>query len=69
MVSPLPLQHANTVWYVGDFSSLPDHLVLDSISQRNPSMLGVFLSSLSDPELVDQPCREFPRLGSVYYDW
>jgi hypothetical protein len=27
MASPLPLQHANTVCYVGDFSSLPDHLV------------------------------------------
>jgi hypothetical protein len=35
MDSPLPLQRANTVCYVGDFSSLPDHLVSDSISQRN----------------------------------
>jgi hypothetical protein len=25
MASPLPLQRANTVCYVGDFSSLPDH--------------------------------------------
>jgi hypothetical protein len=36
MASPLPLQHANTVCYVGDFSSLLDHLVSDSIMQRNP---------------------------------
>jgi hypothetical protein len=36
MASPLPLQHANTVCYVSDFSSLPDHLVSNSISQRNP---------------------------------
>jgi hypothetical protein len=31
MASPLPLQRANTVCYVGDFSSLPDHLVSDPI--------------------------------------
>jgi hypothetical protein len=36
MASPLPLQHANTVCYDGDFSSLPNHLVSDSILQRNP---------------------------------
>jgi hypothetical protein len=30
MANPLPLQLANTVCYVGDFSSLPDHLVSDS---------------------------------------
>jgi hypothetical protein len=36
MVSPLPLQHAYMVCNVGDFSSLPDHLVSDSIPQRNP---------------------------------
>jgi hypothetical protein len=31
-----PLPHdANTVCYIGDFSSLPDHLVSDSIPQRN----------------------------------
>jgi hypothetical protein len=29
MASPLPLEHANMVYYVGDFSSLPDHLVSD----------------------------------------
>jgi hypothetical protein len=34
-MASLPLQHANTVCYVGDFSSLPDHLVSDSIPQRN----------------------------------
>jgi hypothetical protein len=34
MTSPLPLQHANTVCYVDDFSSLPDHLVSDTIPQR-----------------------------------
>jgi hypothetical protein len=27
MASPLPLQHANTVCYVGKFSSLPNYLV------------------------------------------
>jgi hypothetical protein len=27
MANPLPFQHANTVCYSGDFSSLPDHLV------------------------------------------
>jgi hypothetical protein len=48
MASPLPLQHANTVCYVGDFSSLPDHL------QRNPENTS-FHSSLSDLKLVDQP--------------
>jgi hypothetical protein len=36
MASPLPLQRANTVCYVGDFSFLPDHLVSDSIPQRIP---------------------------------
>jgi hypothetical protein len=49
MTSPLPVQHANTVCYVADFSSLPDHLVSDSIPQRN--------SSLRELELVNQPCR------------
>jgi hypothetical protein len=43
--------------YVGDFSSLPDHLVSDSIPQRNPDH-SYFHNSLSDLELVDQPCRE-----------
>jgi hypothetical protein len=43
MASPLPFQHANTVRYVGAFSSLPEH--------------SSFHSSLSDLELVDQPCR------------
>jgi hypothetical protein len=61
MANPLLLQHANTVFYVGDFSSLPDHLISDSILQRNPEHSS-FYSSLSDPELVDQPCREYPRL-------
>jgi hypothetical protein len=37
-VSQLPLQRANTVCYVGDFSFLPDHLVSDSMPQRNPGM-------------------------------
>jgi hypothetical protein len=36
MASPLPLHHANTVCYVGDFSSLPDYLFSDLIPQRNP---------------------------------
>jgi hypothetical protein len=31
MASPLTLQHANTVCYVGDFSSLPNHLITDFI--------------------------------------
>jgi hypothetical protein len=60
MTSPLPLQHANMVCYVGDFSSLPDHLVPDSIPQRNPEHTS-FHTSLSDLKLVDQPCRECPR--------
>jgi hypothetical protein len=64
MASPLPLQHGNTVCYVGDFSSLPDHVVSDSIPQRNPEH-NSFHSLLTDLELVDQPCREYPRLGSV----
>jgi hypothetical protein len=64
MASPMPLQHANTVYYVGDFSSLSDYLVSDSIPQRNPEYSS-FSSSLSDLELVDQPCRECLRLGSV----
>jgi hypothetical protein len=36
VASLLPLQHTNTACYVGDFSSLPDHLDSDSIPQRNP---------------------------------
>jgi hypothetical protein len=36
MASPLPLQRANTVCYVGNFSSLPYYLVSDSIPQGNP---------------------------------
>jgi hypothetical protein len=67
MASPLPLQHGITVCYVGDFSSLPDHLVSDSIPQRNPEHSS-FHSLLSDLKLVDQPCRECPRLGSVCHD-
>jgi hypothetical protein len=63
-VNPLPLQRVNTVCYVGDFSFLPDHLLSDPIPQRNPEQSS-FHSSLSDLELVDQPCRECPRLGSV----
>jgi hypothetical protein len=35
MASPLPLQHANTVCYVGDLSSLPVHVLSDSNPQRN----------------------------------
>jgi hypothetical protein len=50
--SSLPLQHANTVRYIGDFSS-SDHLVSDSIPQRNPDHIS-FHSSLSDLELVKQ---------------
>jgi hypothetical protein len=53
MTSSLPLQRANTVCYVGDFSFLSDHLVSDSIPQRNPEHSS-FHSSLSDLELVDQ---------------
>jgi hypothetical protein len=51
MASPLLLQHANTVCYVGDFISLPDYLNSDSIPQRNPEHSS-FHSSLSDLELV-----------------
>jgi hypothetical protein len=65
--SPLPLQHANTVCCVGDLNPLPDHLVLDSIPQRNPEDSS-FHSSLSNLEFVNQSCRECPRLGSVYHD-
>jgi hypothetical protein len=43
MASPLPLQHANTVCYVGDFSFLLDHLVLDWIWQRNRKPLSIAL--------------------------
>jgi hypothetical protein len=52
--SPLPLQHANTVCYVGAFSSLPGHLVSDSIPQRNPehSSSHSSLSDLNDLILV-----------------
>jgi hypothetical protein len=67
MASPLPHQHANTVCYVYDFSSLPEHLVSDSIPQRNPEHSS-FHSSLSDLKLVDQPCRECPLLSSVCQD-
>jgi hypothetical protein len=45
MASPLPLQRANTVCYVADFSVLPDHLVSDTSPQRNPETS--FHSSLS----------------------
>jgi hypothetical protein len=38
MASPLPLQHANTVCYVSDFNSLPDHVVSDLIPQITPSI-------------------------------
>jgi hypothetical protein len=34
MASPLPLQLANTVCFVDDFSSLPEHLVSDSIQKE-----------------------------------
>jgi hypothetical protein len=66
MASPLPLQPANTVYYVGDFSSLPDHLVLHLIPQRNPEHSS-FHSPLfhSDLELVDQPFRECPHLSRM----
>jgi hypothetical protein len=47
MASPLSLQHVNTVSYVGDFSSLQDHLVSNSIPQRN-SEHSSFHTSLSD---------------------
>jgi hypothetical protein len=61
------LQHTNRVCYVGDFSSLPDHLVSESIPQRNPEHSSLHIS-LSDLKLVDQPCRECPRLGTVCHD-
>jgi hypothetical protein len=67
IASALPLQRANMVCYDADFSSLPDHLVSDSIPQRNPEYSS-FHRSLSDLELVDQPCRECSRLGSVFDD-
>jgi hypothetical protein len=54
MTSQLPLQHANTVCFVGDFSSLQDHLGSDSIPQRNPERCSLY-SSLSDLELEGQP--------------
>jgi hypothetical protein len=57
--SPLPLQHAKTVCYVDDFSSLQDHLVSYSSPQRNPDPRNSFDNSLIDFELVDQPCREY----------
>jgi hypothetical protein len=68
MASPLLLERANTVYYVGDFTSLPDHLVSDLIPQRNPEHSS-FHNSLSDLEFVDQPCRGSPRLGYVCHDW
>jgi hypothetical protein len=52
MENSLPLQHGNTVCYVADFSFLQDHLVLDSIPQRN-SEHSSFHSSLSEFELMD----------------
>jgi hypothetical protein len=67
ITSLLPLQHGNTVCYVGDFSSLPDHLLSDSIPQRNPEHSS-FHISLTELKLVDQPCRECPRLGTVCHD-
>jgi hypothetical protein len=67
MASPPPLEHANTVCYIGDFSSLSNYLVSDSIPQRNLEHSS-FHSLLNNPELVDQPCRECPRLGSVCHD-
>jgi hypothetical protein len=67
MASPLPLQRANMLCYVSDFSSVPDHLVPISIPQRNPEHSS-FNSSLSDLELMDQPCRDCPRVGSVCHD-
>jgi hypothetical protein len=50
MASPLPLQRANTVFYVEDFSSLSYHLVSNSIPQRK-----LYYNSLhkSLSELVD----------------
>jgi hypothetical protein len=38
MVSSLPLQHANTVYYLGDFSSLPDYLVSIRSRRKTPSI-------------------------------
>jgi hypothetical protein len=55
------------ICYVGDFSSLSDYLVSDSIPQRNPEHSS-FHSLLSNPVFVDQPCHECPRLGSVCHD-
>jgi hypothetical protein len=61
--------NATLACYVDDFSSLPDHLVSDSVPHRY-SEHSSFHSSLSGLELVDQPqpCRKCPRLGSVYHD-
>jgi hypothetical protein len=50
----------SSLCYVGGLSSLPDHLVSDLIPQRNPEHRS-FHSSLSNLELVDQPCRERVR--------
>jgi hypothetical protein len=60
MASPLPLQRVNTVSYVSDFISLPDHLIPGSIP-RNPEHSS-FLSSLSDLERVGHTI-----LHSLYY--
>jgi hypothetical protein len=65
MASPLPLQRANTVYYGGDFSSLPDHLVSDQIPQRDPDH-SFSHSSLSDLELDDRPCRLY--IGFIVYE-
>jgi hypothetical protein len=65
MASPLPLQHANTLCYVGNFSPLPDHLVSNSIPQRN-SENSFFHSLLSNLELVDQ-CICIDKIKELHY--
>jgi hypothetical protein len=71
MVSPLPLQHANTVCYVGDFSFLPDHKVSNSIPQTNPEHSS--FRSLRLPWDLDEPGERIlewrPRIGRPQAKW
>ncbi|RVE43974.1 hypothetical protein evm_011377 [Chilo suppressalis] len=63
VTSPLPLQFANSVGYVGVFGSLSDYNISDAVLQGY-SEHSPYHSSLSDFKLVDSSSRDCPRLSA-----
>jgi hypothetical protein len=57
MASPLPLQHANTVCYVGEFSSPPgpilSNLKSEEIKDQFESLLYIGLTHEKSGKLID----------------